>query len=366
MRFRGYVTALCGASAMVVAGAVPAAGAATESQPKLEAEWTDTDVSDGTMGLRIDGCESGKLVIKSQAFADSNWSPKNHVFTATLKKGLGDGVYSASTRCAGMTPVVGAFKLTGDEVTSAPAPKMAAWYTDADASDRHIAVGIDGCESGKLTVNSAAFASTEWNAEHHVLTALLKKGIPERVYAVSTRCAGMKPIIGGLEFENGKVSPAPAPKLSTWLTDADASDRTIALAVDGCESEKLTVKSPAFANSKWNPENHILTATLKKGLNEGIYQTTAYCAGMEPINGSFKYMNGMVAPSDFPIHSDEPSNGDNTDGDNPTNGNGQNTSSPSQDEAGISDNNGDDNGHNDQTTVIPEGPAQTGGGGTAH
>lgn len=223
--------------------------------------------------------------------------------------------------------------------------------------DRQISATVKNCVSGDLTVSSKpeAFAKTDWNDEKNLLTATLKKGLEPGDYTVTFDCAGQEPLVrdttltedqlpdideggNGDNGNGGGKTESPKPtheRLSFVITDGffTAKDRGIAFKVRNCESNQVTASSPVFSSTSYNKKSHVVNAQIKRGTEDGKYKLTVTCKGQKPVNTKITI-----------------------------------SQSPLKDQGG-NDNNGDNNGvnnggggSNDQTSVVPKGPVQTGRG----
>ena len=146
---------------------------------------------------------------------------------------------------------------------------------------------------------------------------------------------------GGKDEGDGDASPTPSqqpevPALKVNVVDGFVGKkRDVSFGVIGCESGKLSASSVAFASTSTDEKSQLITAVLKKNLDFGWYEVTFKCAGQPALSEKFKY-------------TDEMAGGDDNGGAATANGGGDHTT--------------DGNG---QTSRIPEGAAQTGGGAAA-
>ncbi len=113
-------------------------------------------------------------------------------------------------------------------------------------------------------------------------------------------------------------------ELQVTITDGTftSADPEITFEVTNCESNEVDAESSIFAGTSYAPDTKALTATIAEGTESGTYEVTFTCAGEPDLTRKIEI--SKTSPSPSPSPSDE-----------------------------------------DQTTEVPEGGVQTGGGGTA-
>lgn len=128
---------------------------------------------------------------------------------------------------------------------------------------------------------------------------------------------------GQTESPNSDAETAQQDQLQVVVTDGSftSADREVAFEVTNCDSDQVGAESTIFASTSYDAETNILTATIEEGTESGTYKVTFTCEGHPDLTREYQISKTVPSPS--------PGDGD------------------------------------DQTTEVPEGGVETGGGGTA-